>query len=496
MSKELLKFTLSEAKEAMDSKEISPCELTDAYLQQAEEVAELNSYLEICHDLAKRAAKKSEQKYMDGKAGNLEGLPIAHKDIFCTKGIRTTCGSRMLDNFIPAYESTVSQKLKDAGTVMLGKLNMDEFAMGSANLTSYYKPCYNPWGYKIGEKSLVPGGSSGGSSSAVASLSALAATGTDTGGSVRQPASFCGLVGLKPTYGRCSRFGIIAFASSLDQPGPITRTVKDAAMILQNMAGFDPKESTSVNKAVPDYLGTIDKSIKGKRVGIPREYTLPGLDPEVQALWNKTQKWLEEEGATIEEISLPHTSYALPVYYIVAPAEASSNLARYDGVRYGERIEGKTLDELYEKTRGECFGEEVKRRILIGTHVLSAGAYDEYYVQALKVRQLIYQDFAESFKKVDVILTPSTTSPAFSQEDAPKDPMQMYLNDIYTVTANLAGLPSISVPAGLTSKGLPLGMQLIAPAFEEVSLLNVAQCIEKKASFPNLYDAGLWNLKH
>jgi len=495
MSKELLKFTLSEAKEALNSKQISPTELTDAYLKQAKDMAELNSYLEVCDDLARKAARESEQKYMNGTARALEGLPIAHKDIFCTKGVRTTCGSRILDNFIPPYESTVSQKLKDAGVSMLGKVNMDEFAMGSANLTSYYKPCYNPWGYKVGEKKLVPGGSSGGSTSAVSSLAALAATGTDTGGSVRQPASFCGLVGLKPTYGRCSRFGIIAFASSLDQPGPITRTVKDAAMMLQNMAGFDPKESTSVNIPVPDYLASIGKSIKGKRVGIPHEYNLPQLDLEIQSLWKKTQKWLEEEGAIVEEISLPHTSYALPVYYIIAPAEASSNLARYDGVRYGERIEGKSLDDLYEYTRGECFGEEVKRRILIGTHVLSAGEYDEYYVQALKVRRLIYKDFEEAFKKVDVILTPSTTTAAFSQENAPTDPMQMYLNDVYTVTANLAGLPSISIPAGLTAKGLPLGMQLIAPAFDEAFLLNVAQYIEDKASFPSLYDAGLWNLE-
>ncbi len=495
MSKELLKFTLSEAKEALKTKQISPVELTEAYLKQAEDIRDLNSYLEICHESARESARKSEKKYANGTARALEGLPIAHKDIFCTKGIRTTSCSRILSNFVPPYESTVSQKLKDAGTVMLGKLNMDEFAMGSANLTSYYKPCYNPWGYKIGEKHLIPGGSSGGSAGAVAALAALAATGTDTGGSIRQPAAFCGLVGIKPTYGRCSRFGIMAFASSLDQPGPLTRTVKDAAMILQNIAGYDPKESTSIDKPVPNYLSTLNDSIKGKRVGIPKEYNLPGLDKEVNALWKKTQKWLEEEGAIVEEISLPHTAYALPVYYIVSPAEASSNLARYDGVRYGRRVEGKTLDELYELTREEGFGEEVQRRILMGTHILSAGSYDEYYIQALKVRRMIYQDFEKAFEKIDMILTPSTTSAAFTQEKAPTDPLQMYLNDIYTVTANLAGLPGISVPVGLTSQGLPLGMQLVAPAFEESSLLNMAQHIENKAGFPNLYEAGLWNLR-
>ncbi len=491
---DLLKLSLKKTRDALVAGDISPVELTEVYLDQAEKTTILNAYVLINREKAEQSAKESEKRLLKNEGRPLEGIPIAHKDIYCTRGIRTTSCSKILENFIPPYESTVGQRLKNAGTVMLGKTNMDEFAMGSSNLTSYFGPCYNPWGSRVGEKHLIPGGSSGGSAAAVASLSALAATGTDTGGSVRQPASFCGLVGLKPTYGRCSRYGIMSFASSLDQPGVFTRNVEDAALMLQNMAGHDPKESTSVNREVPNYSENLESSVKGRRVGIPKEYNLPGMSLETKALWDQAQKWLEEEGAIIEEISLPHTEYALPVYYIIAPAEASSNLARYDGVRFGFRADGKTLDNLYEETRGQGFGEEVKRRILIGTQVLSAGSYEEYYLQAMKVRELIRRDFVQAFEKCDVILTPSTTTAAFTKETAPTDPKQMYLNDVYTVTANLAGLPGISVPGGLNKQGLPLGLQLFAPAFEEARLLNFGCILEKKAAFPCLYDHDLWKL--
>jgi aspartyl-tRNA(Asn)/glutamyl-tRNA(Gln) amidotransferase subunit A len=416
--------------------------------------------------------------------GDLEGLPLAIKDLFCTKGVKTTAASKILGNFIPPYESTVTQNLWDAGAVMLGKTNLDEFAMGSSNETSAFGNVINPWRAKDSNQNLVPGGSSGGSSAAVAADLCLAATGTDTGGSIRQPAAVTGRVGLKPTYGRCSRFGIVAFASSLDQAGPMTKTVRDAAILLKSMASVDPRDSTSVDLPVPDYEKLLEGGIKGLRVGIPREYRVDGAAAEVDALWTKGADWLKAQGAEVVEVSLPHTKYALPTYYIVAPAEASSNLARYDGVRFGFRAEGaRDITDLYEKSRGQGFGAEVQRRILIGTYVLSAGYYDAYYARAQKLRTLIKRDFEQAFEKCDVLLTPSTPGPAFAVGAKTADPLEMYLQDVFTVTVNLAGLPGISVPAGLTANGLPLGLQLIGKAFDEGTLLRAAAAIETAADF-------------
>jgi len=408
------------------------------------------------------------------------------KDLFCTRGVHSQACSHILDGFEPTYESTVTQNLWDAGAIMLGKLNMDEFAMGSSNETSYYGPCISPWRRNDGSNAkLVPGGSSGGSAAAVAADLCLAATATDTGGSIRQPAAFTGTVGLKPTYGRCSRWGIIAFASSLDQAGPITKTVRDAAIMLRHMASHDPKDSTSVDAPVPDYEAEVGQSIKGLRVGVPKEYRVEGMAAEIEELWQKGIAWLKDAGATIHEVSLPHTKYALPAYYIVAPAEASSNLARYDGVRYGLRITGDDLIDTYERTRAEGFGKEVRRRVLIGTYVLSAGYYDAYYLKAQKVRALIKRDFDEAWQKVDVLLTPTTPSPAFALGEKSGDPISMYLQDIFTVTVNMAGLPAISVPGGLSAQGTPLGLQLIGKPFDEGTLLRVAQVIEDAAGrFP------------
>jgi aspartyl-tRNA(Asn)/glutamyl-tRNA(Gln) amidotransferase subunit A len=419
----------------------------------------------------------------------LDGIPIAVKDLFCTEGVLTTAGSHILDGFVPTYESTVSAKLRTAGAVMLGKTNLDEFAMGSSNVTSFYGPVRSPWGPKDG-KDLVPGGSSGGSAAAVAGRLSLAATGTDTGGSIRQPASFCGIVGMKPTYGRCSRWGIVAFASSLDQAGPMARTVRDAAIMLGAMAGHDPKDSTSAPVAVPDFEAALTGDIRGLRVGIPKEYRIDGMAGEIDALWRQGVDWLEAAGAETIEVSLPHTRYALATYYIVAPAEASSNLARYDGVRYGLRVPGDTLDEMYENTRGEGFGAEVRRRILIGTYVLSAGYYDAYYLKAQKVRTLIARDFREAFETVDVILTPTAPSDAFAIGDKMDDPITMYLNDVFTVPTSLAGLPGISVPAGLSARGLPLGLQLIGRPFDEETVLRTAGVLEQAAGFDARPDAG------
>ncbi|HEV8680588.1 MAG TPA: Asp-tRNA(Asn)/Glu-tRNA(Gln) amidotransferase subunit GatA, partial [Stellaceae bacterium] len=418
-----------------------------------------------------------------GEARPLDGIPLAVKDLFCTKGVLTTAASHILDGFHPPYESTVTEKLWDAGAVMLGKANLDEFAMGSSNTTSHYGPVENPWRRAGDNRPLVPGGSSGGSAAAVAAHAALAATGTDTGGSIRQPASFCGVVGLKPTYGRCSRWGVVAYASSLDHPGPIARTVKDAAILLGAMAGHDPKDSTSAPLPVPDYEAALTGDISGLRIGIPKEYRAPGMPAEIEALWQCGAEWLREAGAEPVEISLPLTKYALPAYYIIAMAEASSNLARYDGVRFGLRVPGDSLDGMYELTRAAGFGAEVKRRVLIGTYVLSAGDYDAYYRKAQQVRALIARDFARAFERVDCLLAPTAPSAAFAIGDNSDDPVAMYLNDVFTVPANLAGLPAISVPAGLSADGLPLGLQLIGRAFDEETVLRVGELIERAANF-------------
>ncbi|MGH1418607.1 MAG: Asp-tRNA(Asn)/Glu-tRNA(Gln) amidotransferase subunit GatA [Hyphomicrobiaceae bacterium] len=484
---ELTKLTLAEARDGLQKKEFSAVELTEAFLDKIEwGNAALNAYVLQTGDIARSQAKVADEKLSAGDAGTLEGLPIGVKDLFCTKGVRTTACSKILDDFTPTYESTITKNLFDAGAVMLGKLNNDEFAMGSSNETSAFGPVVNPWrrlgndGKRLDDK-LVPGGSSGGSSAAVAGGLCLAATATDTGGSIRQPAALTGTVGLKPTYGRCSRWGTVAFASSLDQAGPITQTVRDAAMMLGVMAGHDPKDSTSVDQPVPDYEAFVGKGVKGLRIGIPKEYRLDGLAAETGELWDKAAKWLAEAGATVSEISLPHTKYALPAYYIVAPAEASSNLARYDGIRYGARVVGGDITETYEETRGAGFGAEVKRRILIGTYVLSAGYYDAYYLKAQQVRTLIRRDFETAWKDVDLVLTPTTPSPAFAAGEKSGDPIEMYLEDIMTVTANMAGLPGISVPGGLSSEGTPLGLQLIAKPFDEQTLLAAGQVIEDSA---------------
>jgi aspartyl-tRNA(Asn)/glutamyl-tRNA(Gln) amidotransferase subunit A len=477
-------FTLAEARDALRAKRISAAELTTGFLDAIAEARPLNAFItETCERAAEMAAE-SDKRIVAGKARPLEGIPLAIKDLFCTKNVRTTAGSRILENFVPPYESTVTQNLWDAGAVMLGKTNMDEFAMGSSNENSWFKPVANPWRPRNSNRTVVPGGSSGGSAAAVAANLCLGATGTDTGGSIRQPAALSGIVGLKPTYGRCSRWGIVAFASSLDQAGPLARTVRDAAILLGSMAGFDPKDSTSVEKPVPDYEKGIERGVAGLRIGVPREYRMDGAPAEIDALWSKGVDWMRAQGAEIVDVSLPHTKYALPAYYIVAPAEASSNLARYDGVRYGRRAKGASdVLELYERSRAEGLGAEVRRRILIGAYVLSAGYYDAYYVRAQKVRTLIARDFAQAFGRCDAILTPATPGPAFALGEKTADPVSMYLNDVFTVTANLAGLPAISVPAGLSTEELPLGLQVIGKAFDEETVLRVGRAIESAAVF-------------
>ena len=487
MAGELTNLTIAQAGEGLAAGEFTARELTQAHLDAMAAARDLNVYTAETPDQALAMADAADDRRAQGKArGPLDGMPIAIKDLFCTEGVLSTAGSHILDGFKPTYESTVTQNLWAAGAVMLGKTNMDEFAMGSANVTSHYGPCINPWKASSGDaagKDLVPGGSSGGSASAVAAHIALAATGTDTGGSIRQPGAFCGIVGLKPTYGRCSRWGIIAFASSLDQAGPLTRTVHDGALMLGAMAGYDPKDSTSVDVPVPDYAAALTGDIRGLRVGIPAEYRMDGTPPEIEALWQQGRDWLRDAGAEIVDISMPHTKYALPTYYIVAPAEASSNLARYDGVRYGLRVEGEDLIDTYEKTRAAGFGPEVKRRIMIGTYVLSAGYYDAYYLQAQRVRTRIADDFRAAWEKCDVILTPTAPSAAFAIGEKMDDPIAMYLNDIFTVPASMAGLPAISVPAGLSADGLPLGLHLIGPAFAEEAMLRTADVLESAAGF-------------
>jgi len=483
---ELTKLTIAEARDKVRKREISATELTRAFVDAIEGAnASLNAYVLPTPELALAQAQESDKRLKSGDARPLEGLPLGNKDLFCTTGVRTTACSKILDDFTPTYESTVGANLWNAGAVMLGKLNCDEFAMGSSNETSAFGPVVSPWRRlrdgKLAADKLVPGGSSGGSSAAVAADLCLAATATDTGGSIRQPAALTGTVGIKPTYGRCSRWGIVAFASSLDQAGPIAKTVRDAAIMLRAMASHDPKDSTSVETPVPDYEAALGQGIKGLRVGVPKEYRVEGMSKEIDKLWQDGIAWLKAAGASIHEISLPHTRYALPAYYIVAPAEASSNLARYDGVRYGLRVPGKDLIDTYENTRAAGFGKEVRRRILIGTYVLSAGYYDAYYLKAQKVRTLIKRDFDEAWKSVDVVLTPTTPSPAFGFGEKTGDPIAMYLEDIFTVTVNMAGLPGISVPAGLSGEGTPLGLQLIGKPFDEATLFRAAQAIEDAA---------------
>jgi len=480
---ELLDLTIAQARKKLKTRDISARELAQAHLDAIDKSAALNAYILPTPDKALAMADAADQKLSAGEGGALEGIPLGVKDLFCTTGVRTTACSKILGDFTPTYESTVTQNLWDAGAVMLGKLNCDEFAMGSSNETSAFGPVINPWRASGSDKQLVPGGSSGGSACAVAARLCLGATATDTGGSIRQPAGFTGTVGFKPTYGRCSRWGVVAFASSLDQAGPVTRDVRDAAIMLGVMASHDPKDTTSLDLPVPDYEAALEGGLKGLKVGIPKEYRVDGMPEEIEALWQQGIDWLKDQGAEIKQVSLPHTKYALPAYYIVAPAEASSNLARYDGVRYGLRIEGDDIISMYENTRSEGFGAEVQRRVMIGTYVLSAGYYDAYYLKAQKVRTLIKHDFEQVFEDVDVLLTPTTPSPAFGIGERIGDPLSMYLNDIFTVTVNMAGLPGISVPAGLSSDGLPLGLQLIGKAFDEEMLFRVGARLEEAAEF-------------
>ena len=490
---ELTSLTLAGARDAIRARRISARDLAEAHLDAIAAARSLNAFIVETPEKALAMADASDLRIARGEAGPLEGLPLGIKDLYCTKGVQTTAGSHILEGFVPGYESTVSSQLWRDGAVMLGKLNLDEFAMGSSNETSYFGPVTSPWRRPGSNAGLVPGGSSGGSAAAVAARLCLGATATDTGGSIRQPAAFTGTVGIKPTYGRCSRWGIVAFASSLDQAGPITRTVRDAAIMLRSMAGHDPKDSTSVDIAVPDYEGSIGTSVAGKVIGIPKEYRIDGMPAEIDALWGQGIAWLKAAGARIVDISLPHTKYALPAYYIVAPAEASSNLARYDGVRYGLRMPGRDITEMYGNTRQAGFGREVRRRIMIGTYVLSAGYYDAYYLRAQKVRTLVKRDFETAFADgVDAILTPATPSAAFAiGEKGGGDPIEMYLNDAFTVTVNMAGLPGISVPAGASAEGLPLGLQLIGRPFEEDTLFALGEVLERSAPAVDL-PAAWW----
>ncbi|MBO33253.1 MAG: Asp-tRNA(Asn)/Glu-tRNA(Gln) amidotransferase GatCAB subunit A [Rhodospirillaceae bacterium] len=479
----LTDLTIAQARDGLDRGDYTSVDLTAAHIAAMAAGRDLNAFVTETPDIALARAAESDERRANGAAkSGMDGIPIGLKDLYCTEGVLTTAGSHILDGFIPPYESTVTRNLQDGGAVMLGKTNMDEFAMGSANVTSYYEPVKNPWSLDDG-KDRVPGGSSGGSAASVAGHLAMAAAGSDTGGSIRQPASFTGIVGMKPTYGRCSRWGMVAFASSLDQAGPMTRTVRDAAIMLQSMAGYDKKDSTSVERDLPDFEAAITGNIKGLRVGIPIEYRMEGMPYEIEDLWHRGVDWIREAGAEPVEVSLPHTKYALPTYYIVAPAEASSNLARYDGVRYGLRVDGGDLNEMYANTRGEGFGDEVQRRVLSGTYVLSAGYYDAYYVKAMKLRTLILQEFQKTFEKVDVLLTPTAPSAAFAIGEKMDDPVAMYLNDVFTVPASLAGLPGISVPSGLSEEGLPLGLQMITKPFDEETLFRAAEVLETAAEF-------------
>ena len=474
---------LAAVRDGLRRRQFSAVELAQAHIDAiAAHDGALNSFITVTPEVALAQAAEADAALGRGEARPLLGVPIANKDLFCTAGTRTTAGSRILEPFVPGYESTVTANLRRDGAVFLGKTNLDEFAMGSSNENSAFGPVTNPWSQANGAK-LVPGGSSGGSAAAVAAGLAVGATATDTGGSIRQPAAFCGIAGIKPTYGRCSRWGIVAFASSLDQAGPVARSVEDCAVLLQSMAGFDPKDSTSSPQAVPDFAAACRGGVKGKRIGVPLEYRLDGLSPEIAAMWEQGLAWLREAGAEVVEVSLPNTRHALAAYYIVAPAEASSNLARYDGVRFGTRVDGRELDELYERTRAAGFGAEVRRRILLGTYVLSAGYYDAYYVRAQKVRTLILRDFTEAFRTVDALLTPTAPSAAFAQGENTADPVTMYLNDAFTIPASMAGIPGMSVPAGLSQAGLPLGLQVLGRPFDEETVLAVSASIERAAGF-------------
>ncbi len=483
---DLTGITIAEARDKLASGTVSSRELTEAHVAAVGAARPLNAFITETPDQALAMADASDARRAKGDVGAMDGIPIAIKDLYCTEGVLTTAGSAILGNFVPPYESTVTANLWKAGAVMLGKTSMDEFAMGSSNMFSFKGPVASPWRRAGDKRDLVPGGSSGGSAATVAARAALGATGTDTGGSIRQPASFTGIVGMKPTYGRCSRWGIIAFASSLDQAGPLVRSVRDAAIMLGAMAGHDPKDSTSVDIPVPDYEAVLGGGVKGLRVGIPAEYRIDGMPGEIESLWDQGIAWMKDQGAEIVDISLPHTKYALPAYYIVAPAEASSNLARYDGMRDGLRVDASDLDDMYERTRAEGFGAEVQRRVLIGTYVLSAGYYDAYYIKAQKVRTLIAGDFKSAFEGIDVVLTPTAPSDAFAVGDKADDPIAMYLNDVFTVPASLAGLPAISVPAGLSADGLPLGLHLIGKPFDEATVLRAAAALEDTAGFSAL----------
>ncbi len=482
---ELNRLTISQAREGLKNKDFSAVELTQGYIDACEKHRDLNAYITETPEIALAQAAESDKRIAAGEAGKMEGIPIALKDLYCTRGVRTTAASRMLENFIPPYESTVSGNLFAQGAVMLGKASMDEFAMGSANVTSHFGNVINPWKSNKHDKPLAPGGSSGGSASAVSGFLCAGATGSDTGGSIRQPCSFTGTVGIKPTYGRCSRWGMIAYASSLDQAGPMTRSVRDAAIMLESMAGFDEKDSTSANKPVPEWSVSINANVKGKRIGIPKEYRMDEVSEDIKSLWDKGIDLLKSSGAEIVDISLLHTKYALPAYYILTPAEASSNLARYDGVRYGHRTEAAvgSLDEMYELTRAEGFGDEVKRRMIIGTYVLSHGYYDAYYKKAQRIRTLIARDFTAAFEKVDAILTPTTPLAPFPIGERMDDPVSMFINDLLAVPASLAGLPAMSVPAGLDSDGLPLGLQIIGPVFDEQVVFDVGAALEEAVEF-------------
>ena len=483
---DLTRLSLVAARKGLKAREFSSAELTGAYLSAIERAnPKLNAFVAVTPEQALASAKASDGRLAKGQGGPLEGIPLGIKDLFGTKGVHTQAASHILDGFRPEYESTVTSNLWRDGALMLGKLNMDEFAMGSSNETSYYGPVVNPWRANGSNANLVPGGSSGGSAAAVAAWLCAGATATDTGGSIRQPAAFTGTVGMKPTYGRCSRWGIVAFASSLDQAGPLARTVEDAAILMTSMSGFDARDSTSVDVPVPDFAAAVERGVKGLTIGIPKEYRMEGMPAEIERLWQQGLAWLTAEGATLRDISLPHTKYALPAYYIVAPAEASSNLARYDGVKYGLRVSGRDITDMYELTRAAGFGREVKRRIMIGTYVLSAGYFDAYYVKAQRVRTLIKADFEQAFAAgIDAILTPATPSAAFGVGDEAMraDPVKMYLNDIFTVTVNMAGLPGIAVPAGKDAQGLPLGLQLIGRPFDEETLFAAARVIERSAA--------------
>lgn len=478
----LTDLTIAEAREGLKKKDFSATELTQAYVENMEKGRRFNAYVTESADKALAQAKVSDKKYAEGTNGALEGIPLGIKDLFCTKDIRTTACSHILDNFVPPYESTVTSKLLAAGANFLGKLNLDEFAMGGSNETSYFGPVINPWSKEV---DLVAGGSSGGSAAAVAAQMCAGATGTDTGGSIRQPSAFCGVTGIKPTYGRCSRYGIVAFASSLDQAGPIAKDVRDCAIMLNVMSGYDAKDATSAKVDVPDFEKFIGQDIRGLKIGIPAEYRPAGLNEEISKLWDKGIAMLKARGAEVVDISLPHTKYALATYYIIAPAEASSNLARYDGLRFGERVNGEHLDNMYINSRTAGFGKEVKRRIMIGTYVLSAGYYDAYYLKAQKVRRLIREDFVKAFEKCDVILTPTAPTAAFpiGDKSMQENPINMWLNDVFTVSVNLAGLPAMSLPAGLSADGLPLGLQFIGKAFDEGTIFKAASALEADIRF-------------